>query len=195
MNLIKYLRNITGRELIRLFWKFDCCLYPMNSRIVEISFVLTRLGIKRGCIGIFGAAEDRLVPYLCSLGFDVIGFDSRYGPDYRFTKRYKNYTHVICDIRGLPLKFKNEFDAIICISTLEHCVGDEKYVMEQIRLAAKNRIFITVPFGEPRIDYTYKDAPYRIFSFTEIVKLVNDASFELVEYLIADGVICLECKK
>ena len=124
------------------------------ERIVEMPFMYKNLNLKEGSnILEIGCVDSKVSLELASLGYKVTGYDLR---DYGFS--HPNFKFIKGDF------FKNDFpdeyfDAVIAISTIEHCGieiygsnsladGDEKAVNEAFRLLKKKgRFVLTVPFG------------------------------------------------
>ena len=124
------------------------------ERIVEIPFMYKNLNLKEGSdILEIGCVDSKVCIELASLGYKVTGYDLR---DYGFS--HPNFKFIKGDF--LKNDFPNEyFDAVIAISTIEHCGievygsnrisdGDQKVINEIFRIfKKKGRLALTVPFG------------------------------------------------
>jgi len=154
--------------------------YWVNERIVEVPFIFTELKAedKKFKILDFGCTDSWLSLSMASLGHDVYGIDLR---DYPF--KHKNLVFKKQNLLGLE---ETEFDVIIALSSLEH-VGLKAYgaeyepdALDKIIsklykiLAAKGRLILTVPVGEPLEDNFLKS-----FAPEEIVNLMVSHGFFL----------------
>lgn len=135
------------RELKKIF---------VTERIVEVPFAINALKeLDRGARVLdVGCSESILSLYIASLGFDVLGIDVRAYPYH-----VPNFNFMKADIMNLPFK-DGEFDAITCVSMLEH-VGlgfyddpkaedepQKKAINEMLRVLKGGGTFVlTVPFG------------------------------------------------
>jgi len=129
-----------------------------TERLVEYGWVLQNLP-KTGKILDVGCSGSYFSKQLASLGYKVTGTDMRniniQHPN--FTPFYGNATYV------------NElFDAIVCISTLEHTAlvpGAEYALIKNLKKIVKSSgsILVTVPCGVPAMLNGYK-----VFSVDEL---------------------------
>jgi 2-polyprenyl-3-methyl-5-hydroxy-6-metoxy-1,4-benzoquinol methylase len=135
-----------------------------NERIVEVPYVYRALGATAPGSSILdvGAAESMLAFSLASLGYDVTALDIR-----GYSLEHPRLRVVESDI--LQWKSSETFDAVLCVSTLEH-IGLDVYdaevmdgaadqaAIERIRaLVRPGGIFVlTVPFGPESGDETQR---------------------------------------
>lgn len=94
----------------------------INERILEIPFVLSKI---RGTVLDVGSNESPVSLMLASIGHKVTALDLR-----NSTFEHPNLQNVCADITRW--KKDNYFDAVICLSTLEH-IGLEVYGGEIIK--------------------------------------------------------------
>ena len=140
------------RELKKMF---------LNERIVELPFVIDSLSLmgKRGKILDVGCSESVLPLFISTLGNQITGVDIR-----KYPYKVPNFDFLNADIMDLPFK-DGDFDAVTCVSTLEH-VGlgyysdpeekdepQKKAVKEMARVLKKGGLFVlSVPFGAPSVN-------------------------------------------
>lgn len=136
----------------------------LSERIVEYPIVTMEMGreLKDGAsIMDVGCYYSNLSLQLASLGYKVTGVDFQ---EYALT--HPNFKFVKGDI--LELDFKQKFDAVSIVSTVEHIgLGHyEEYqktdgdvlAMARIKkhLKPKGKVFLTVPFGVKSQTETYR---------------------------------------
>ena len=128
-----------------------------SQRAIEYPWVLSQVKrfVRRGSrILDVGCAESLLSHELIAMGYEVWGIDIN---DYPFKPKYMRF--VKGDVRdtGLP---RNFFDAIVCVSTIEH-IGLPVYGQKQVDLDGDVRairelhrilkyggyLFLTTPFA------------------------------------------------
>ncbi len=135
------------RFLRRIFFKIS-----INERIVENTFVLANMVSTPAKILDFGVTSSWLSIRLASLGYKVTGLDMR---PYEFS--HPNINLIRGDLFETDLP-KEEFDAVLVVSTLEHVGLDEqKYgkdadgrtleILSQ-SLKKRGRLFLTLPYGK-----------------------------------------------
>ena len=132
-----------------------------DERVVEIPWVLARLGGKRALEVGYAYAEPSYLAALVQAGFDELT-----GVDLA-TAEVPGLRAVQADVRELPFEDRT-FDLVLCVSTLEHVGADNTgyglaaeddgasrlTALRELRrvLAPDGRLLITVPCGEPE-DY------------------------------------------
>jgi len=165
-----------------------------TERIVEYPFVLNGLrGLDQEGSRILdvGSGYATFTAELAALAYDVYAIDLL---DY--PTRHENLNFVRGSILHAP--FASEaFDAVICVSTLEHLglygftvplltkQGDILAMEEMIRLTKRGgAIFVTVPFGKP-----YTAANYRVYDFHGLnERVVRDLKVEeMATYFYKNG--------
>jgi SAM-dependent methyltransferase len=135
-----------------------------NERIVEVPYVYRALGrLEAGALILdVGAAESTLAFSLASLGYEVTALDIRGYP-----LNHPRLRSITADI--LEWEADRTFDAVLCVSTLEH-VGLEAYDAEPTADGADARalermksltreggmLVLTVPVGSPADDATQR---------------------------------------
>ena len=156
------LRNffVACAEILKIILaKLGILEWEFNERVIERPFVFQHLPENKGARILDIGCADSIMPIeMASLGYEV------YGNDYKiYPFRHPKFKFIVGD--ALNLKFSdNFFDAITCISVLEH-VGlskdfgeatkerKDKLLMEKIRkmLKKKGILILTVSFGISRI--------------------------------------------
>jgi SAM-dependent methyltransferase len=160
-----------------------------NERIVEIPFVYQNLSLsKRSTVLDFGCCESKLSIELASLGYIVTGVDVN---DFPLT--HPNFHFV----KGNFLKntfLSESFDAVIAISSIEHCglpaygaeefsEGDIKVVEEIYRILNKGgRFILTVPFGKMAL--VSGPFGYRVYDWYALKSLLSKFSITAEEYFV-----------
>ena len=129
-----------------------------DERVIEVPWVLARLGGRRALEVGYAFAEP---PYLAALLH--AGFEELTGVDLAAAD-VPGLTGVQADVRDLPFD-DGAFDLVLCVSTLEHVGADNTgygldaeddgasrlTALRELRrvLASDGRLLITVPCGEP----------------------------------------------
>ncbi len=144
----KYLRFLQGLFTSRI-------VIETSERIVENSFVLTNLRLRKGAkILEVGCSRSTISLELASLGYKVTGVDLK---PYGFS--HPNLALIQGDLRYLDLPY-NYFDGATAISTIEHtgmgAYKEKKSTRGDIAmlktiynlLKREGRLFITLPFGK-----------------------------------------------
>jgi hypothetical protein len=201
MIIKKFLKKVLP---IKVQW-FICNILPKKlfladiadtERLVEYPWVYARLP-KSGRILDIGSSGSYFTHSLASLGYDVYALDKKIvkptHPDIKIVKKYIEEYET--DIR---------FDAITCISTLEHIAIDSDYkecVNKLMTLLKPNgSLFITVPCGKPKMLPGYKvfsidDMPLGDY-FKKDGKVWNKATEEQIvdiDMNQEDGVLSIIC--
>ena len=157
----KGLRNffIACTEIMKLVLaKLGMLKWAFNERVIERPFVFQNLPEKSNARILDIGCADSIMPIeMASLGYEAYGNDYK---KYPFT--HPRFKFIIGDAMKLPFQ-DNFFNAITCISVLEH-VGlskdfgqvferKDKMLMEKIRkmLKKKGVLILTTSFGTSRI--------------------------------------------
>jgi len=153
----KFLKRVLPEKLI---WKLNA-MFPAKpflsdisntERIVEYAWAIQQLP-KEGYILDVGCSGSMFPKMLASLGYSVIGADMRDSkiehPNFIF------YHGNVCDFIGC------KFDAITCISTLEHTAlreGEYERTIKKLKemLKPNGVILITVACGVPAMLNGYR---------------------------------------
>lgn len=154
-----------------------------GSRIVEYAWVLRNLNLDRGTILDIGPGYSKFPILLASCGFKTYAIDIR---DYPHT--HPNLTLVKGDVRDNNLFLNNDqFDAITCISTLEHIDpddvdnGDIKATMKmKDLLKPQGRLLLTVPFSK---EYAIRDGE-RKYDMDRICRITEGFVVEKIEFFL-----------
>lgn len=192
---------------------------PPDSRIIEDSYVFSKLlGMKPckvldvGCV----ARHNYISPALAMNGWDVYGMDIR--SEWQF--HHPNFTFVQADVTKSGL-VDEWFDAITCISTMEHIglvgyygnsvedkEGDAKAMAEMWRLLrVGGTLLLTVPY----CGHYFDRQGTRVYDLIRLQR-VTAGKFSMKDMLIylqdkkgnwnvatkdikTEGVICLELVK
>lgn len=149
---------VAGIELLKIILaKLKILRWSFNERIIERPFVFQNLP-KKGRILDIGCSDSIMPIEIASLGYETYGNDLK-----KYPYRYPGFKFIQGDAFKLDFP-DNYFDAITCISTLEH-VGlskdfsgntgkrKDKLLIEKIRkmLKKKGILMLTIPFGARRI--------------------------------------------
>ena len=133
----------------------------VNERIVEIPYAFRALGTVRVGARLLdvGSAESTVALSLASMGYNVVALDL-----HRYPFSHPRLTVVEAALESWEPEVR-PFDAIVCISTIEHVglgwygddpqgEGADRRALEQLRtwLASDGLLVLTVPYGEARTD-------------------------------------------
>ncbi|MEW5895965.1 MAG: class I SAM-dependent methyltransferase [Candidatus Omnitrophota bacterium] len=180
---LKYKRRFDWKKLRRTPQLVKAII---NERIVEIPFALNALSVipRDGKVLDVGCMESLFPLFASALGYQVTGFDFR-----EFPYQAPNFTFVQGDILDLPFK-ENEFDAVSCVSTIEHVgIGyysdpaddvsaDVKGIKEIRRILKPSGLLIlSVPFGKAHIDHQQ-----RVYDTEMINNLLKDFNVTSVQF-------------
>ena len=183
------------RFLIEMLPRLGLKLFELsvNERIADYPFVFSVLGCdKKLRILDVGCYYSKLPIELATLGHEVYGVDVlEYGlthPNFRFIKG---------DIMNVELS-DNFFDAITCISTIEHIGlgrygdpirhdGDKAAVQKMSKLLRNGgRIILSAPFGKSGVCY-YDGVPlHRIYDYQRLKNLLSGLRIEKSLYLVKE---------
>ena len=154
-----------------------------GSRIVEYAWVLRNLNLDKGTILDVGPGYSKFPILLASCGFKVYAIDIR---DYPHT--HPNLMFIKGDIRDdkITSLYNVRFDAITCISTLEHIGlnddvddGDIKAIGRMRNLLKpQGRLLLTIPFSDK---YVIKDGE-RKYDEERIKKITKGFIIEKIEF-------------
>lgn len=151
-----------------------------NERIVEIPFVHENITGQNLKILDFGCAESKLAIELASRGHQVHGVDLQ---AYPF--KHRNFQFFNNDIMAIP--DKEEYDAIVCVSAIEHCglrhYGDSD--ADDIAIAKKfhrilkpgGTLILTVRYGRP-----FTNEFLRVYDETRLKQLLRGFNVSKEEY-------------
>ncbi len=157
-----------------------------SDRFLEYPFAIGRLPEKEAKVLDIGSAGSFFSLMVAALGYDVTACDIR---PYEILNNlsFENFTFIQQDICEIPLP-RAMFDAVTCISVLEHVgLGGRYGVVEdehrdlnmakQIRRVLKpgGRALITVPYGVAEVFAPY----HRIYDYPRIKKI--ESGFKVVE--------------
>ncbi|HUF08236.1 MAG TPA: class I SAM-dependent methyltransferase [Rhodothermales bacterium] len=139
-----------------------------------------------------GERYSMITPWLYMYGYNnlhvgniTFGKPSRRGP----------IRYLYCDITQTDFE-SDSFDAITCLSVIEHGVDAEAYFREMSRILKPGAVLITsTDYFEPKVETGDKEAygtPVRVFCKREIVELLSAAA----QFgLIPTGSIDLTCNE
>lgn len=191
MELKRQIYNILvekGLKILSIFFPDIHMSVPLkpSDRFLEYPFAIGRLPEKRVKLLDIGSAGSFFPLIVAALGYDVTACDIR---TYEILNRltFKNIRFIQQDIIKVPLP-EASFDAVTCISTLEHIGlrsrygsiedidGDIKMMKEILKvLRPGGMVIITVPYGIAEIIAPY----HRIYDYSDIKTIV--AGFNIVE--------------
>lgn len=162
----------------------------VNERTVEIPFTIKSIASlnEKSWILDLGCSESILPLQLAPLGFNVVGLDMRMYP-----YQADNFHFVNGDILNLPFK-ENSFDAVCCISTIEHIgigfyndsLSDDKAdvaAVKQIKKVLKpnGHLILTVPFGKYLVT-----KQQRIYDMDRLSELFLGLTIKDIRYFIKE---------
>jgi SAM-dependent methyltransferase len=161
----------------------------LNERPMEYAFALHCLaGICPTKVLDVGAGITAWPQLLANCGFEVTAIDE--GTSYWGSHPSNRHHYVLHDDITNP-QLREEFDAITCLSVLEHVEAHEAAMGEMRRLVKKGgHVIISTPYNEQQfvenvyaldgVSYGF-DAPYicRVYSRSELQKWL-ERGFELV---------------
>lgn len=161
-----------------------------TSRGREYDFILNNISHSNGTILDLGSVGSILPLKLAKKGHEVHVVDTR-----EYHEKHPNITSITTDINDTDFS-DNYFDAIVCVSVLEHIgmaaygdptyeAGDELTIKKfsQI-LKSSGRLLITMPFaGEYKI-LPWKDTHEKIYDYNSIATLFKDWELIKEEYYI-----------
>lgn len=160
----------------------------INERIVEIPFAIACLNTlsREKEILDLGCTESTFPLQAATLGYKVTGFDFRPYP-----YAHPNLRFVQGDILKLPFG-NEEFDAVFCISTIEHIglgsyddpfaknEADQKAMKEIARVLKKGGMLVlTVPYGT-----AIPNNHHRVYDQVALGKLLGGFKIEEQRYFV-----------
>jgi SAM-dependent methyltransferase len=142
----------------------------VTERILEHIFIHTHLPHPPARLLDLGCGESTSAIEMASLGFQVVGVDSRNLP-----LSHPNFTMLQTNRAELPFDDES-FDGAVALSMREPAVGEVFRVLKH-----GGRFLVTTPFGRRAV------APHRIYDRAELDRLLGD--FRVIErsYGIRDG--------
>lgn len=159
----------------------------INERLIEVPWIYNQFNFKKkGRVLDVGCCESTLSISLASLGFQVVGIDTR-----SYELQHPNFTFLQEDICQTSLKEKT-FDFIICLSTLEHIglnslygqspksTSDKKTLQVCLRLLKPGgKLLLTIPCAKKYFqnNFTRIYTPQRISRLLRPYKIVSQRFF------------------
>lgn len=161
-----------------------------SSRFVEYEFAGSNLPELPSTIADVGACGS-LFAYRCAKkGYDTFAVDFK-----KYHEKHRNLTLIKADICKLPFS-DNIFDAISCISTIEHvgltAYGDPEHddgdflAIQELTRVIKNGgyLILTTPFGNKYHLDTWMRGQERIYDFNRLNMLFNNYQIVKESYYI-----------
>jgi SAM-dependent methyltransferase len=191
-----FLSEVLGKLPFNKYTK-NYYTYRVNERIIEVPWLFQNINLPKGSkILDFGCNRSKVSIELASLGYKVIGVDLL---PYHYS--HKNFEFIQGDFLQISLP-SNSFDAVIAISTIEHCGlpyygspcpdGDKK-AMSKIWEVLKHGglAIITVPYAT---EFSKNNAT-RIYDEKTLKDLLSNFVIVREEYGLrneqcSDWVIC-----
>ena len=203
-------------RLAACFIDYESAQLVPSSRIVEYPYVFGKLAklqpgnaLDVGCV----ALHNYVSPSLAINGWKVTGVDIR--SEWAF--KHPNFTFVQGDIRN-PLLFGEKFDAVFCISTLEHIglsgyygnkehdANGDLHALYGISTVLKQggKLILTVPYRDTFLQrpgarvydmFTLKTLLHKYDIKDKVIYALKDGAWQLVENTAEEGVICLTAVK
>ena len=162
----------------------------LNERVVEIPYVLSEVSKLSNCKEIldFGCSASLVPQYFSSLGYNVTGLDLR---DYPY--EFPNFTFVKEDLFKSSLQ-EDSFDALVCISTLEHVglgfYGTEQRTDDFADIVAVKKLksmikpggsfLLTVPFGKYHVN-----EHMRVYNSERIQKITDEFNVKDLKFFVS----------
>ena len=169
------------------FWRKKCSDIDINERIVEIPFIIKNLpqNTQTKILDV-GCCETILPIQLASLGYMVTGLDIR-----PYELSHPNFLFIQADICQTNL-LSEQFDLIICVSTIEHIglntiygksnqkSSDKKAVKSMFSLLKPGgKLFLTTPaankFSQSEFMKIY--TPKKIHKLLKNFKIIKEEYF------------------
>ena len=178
--------------------------YPskyLYERSYEYSFVLNNL-VKYQCLSVLdvGTGNNSFASTMIHCGYNVTAIDKMEG----YWKSFKNHHIYVINDDITKSELDDTFDAVICISTLEHIVNYEDAVSNMVKmLNHKGILILTFPYRYDKFcenvyalaesDQVAKNFRYiaRSFSDGEIQKWCDLHKLEILEkeYILVKAII------
>lgn len=150
----------------------------INERILEPIFIHTHLPRPPARLLALGCGEGTHAIEMASLGFEVVGVDSR-----PLSLSHPNFTMIQANVAALPFEDES-FDAAVALSLGHPSVSEgESIIAEAFRVLKRGgRFLVTVPFGRPAVTATR-----RVCDRVQLDRLLG--AFRVVErgYGVRDG--------
>jgi 2-polyprenyl-3-methyl-5-hydroxy-6-metoxy-1,4-benzoquinol methylase len=159
----------------------------ITERILEHTFVHTRLPRPPARVLDMGCAESMASLEMASMGYQVVGVDLR-----RLPLEHPNFTQVQANLGDLPFP-DGAFDVVVCLSTVEHvglgwytegdATTDLKAIREAVRTLKPGGTFLlTVPFGRATITPLH-----RVYDRPQLDELLAPLTVREVAFGVRDG--------
>jgi 2-polyprenyl-3-methyl-5-hydroxy-6-metoxy-1,4-benzoquinol methylase len=170
--------------------KFFHLLGKQTSRYLEYEFARTNLPSSPATLGDVGACGSLFALECAKKGYNTYAIDYKEYPE-----KHKKLVSVKTDIRKMPIPDK-KFDAITCISTIEHIglnvYGDPEYdegdilaVRELTRtLKTEGLLIITTPFGEKYHLKKWMGGQERVYDMNRLTQLFKEYKILIESYYI-----------
>lgn len=161
----------------------------ITERILEHTFVHTRLPRPPARVLDMGCAESMASLEMASMGYQVVGVDLR-----RLPLEHPNFTQVQANLGDLPFP-DGSFDIVVCLSTVEHVglgwytEGDTTTDLTAIREAVRTlkpggTFLLTVPFGRATITPLH-----RVYDRPQLNKLLAPLTVRELAFGVRNGEI------
>lgn len=161
-----------------------------TSRSREYEFAFQNIPYNRCKILDVGSSGSLFPLKMAVMGYKVYIIDVR-----EYHEKHPNISYIQTDIKNMPYPNKS-FDAITCISTIEHiglsAYGDPNYesgdklALEKMRdvLKADGRLILTTPFSGSAKLMTWKNSIERIYDYDTLMNLFGEFNVLKEEFYI-----------
>jgi hypothetical protein len=150
----------------------------VSEQTIEVPLVMAHLGPDVRSVLDFGGFESTLPLSLCGLGCEVTVLDQR-----RYPFHHPRLHTVVADLLAEAPPIREQFDAVISISTIEHVglrhYGDVAEADGDARAIARlremvrpgGRLLVTLPAGRPAVQ-----RGYRVYDAERICRVFPEGS-------------------